>query len=181
MSGVTISAGNVQLDGIIKDTNGGTLVNFGVASPAANFVAVLNSVSGSPAAIQSQGSDTNVDLKLYCQGTGHIQNGAGTFSSVTTDTDGATVTFDLSASNIHQVTLGGNRTLALSNAKAGQVFTLRLIQDATGSRTVTWFSGIKWPNNIVPTLTTTASKTDTFIFLCTSTGNFDGYTLGQNL
>lgn len=95
--------------------------------------------------------------------------------------DGATVTFDLSVANIHTVTLGGNRTLALSNATTGQCFVLRLLQDGTGSRTVTWFTTIKWAGGSAPTLTTTASKADTFGFICTSSNNYDGYVIGQNI
>jgi hypothetical protein len=100
---------------------------------------------------------------------------------IITDTDGATVTFDLSLRGIHTVTLGGNRTLAISNATVGQTFILRLSQDATGSRTVTWFSTIKWAGGSAPTLTTTASKADTFGFIVTSAGNYDGYIIGLNV
>jgi len=77
--------------------------------------------------------------------------------------------------------LGGNRTLALSNSAAGKVFILRLLQDGTGSRTVTWFGTIKWAGGSAPTLTTTASKADTFGFICTSTDNYDAYIVGQNI
>ena len=69
-----------------------------------------------------------------------VKNG---IKNITVATDGATVTFNLSTSNVQQVTLAGNRTLAISNEVAGQVFIIKLIQDATGSRTVTWFSTIK--------------------------------------
>jgi len=105
----------------------------------------------------------------------------GSVQGLTTDVDGSTITFDLSASNIHTVVLGGNRTLALSNDVAGQAFILRLVQDGTGSRTVTWFTTIKWANGIIPTLTTTINKTDVFSFLCTSSSNYDGFVVGQNL
>lgn len=105
----------------------------------------------------------------------------GSIQGVTTATDGSTVTFNLSNSNIQTVTLEGNRTLALSNASTGQCFILRLVQDGTGSRTVTWFSTIKWPYGTTPTLTTTASKTDVFGFICTGTDTYDGFILGQSL
>lgn len=98
-----------------------------------------------------------------------------------TATDGATVTFDLSAGAIQGVTLGGNRTLALSNATVGQAFIINLTQDGTGSRTVTWFSTIRWVDGVAPTLTTTASKRDTFGFICTGSGTYDGYIVGQNI
>jgi hypothetical protein len=100
--------------------------------------------------------------------------------ALTSNSDGATVTFDLSTS-LHTVTLGGNRTLAVSNETVGQTFIIRLVQDATGSRTVTWFTTIKWAGGSAPTLTTTASKTDVFGFICTSAGNYDGFVIGQNL
>jgi hypothetical protein len=104
-----------------------------------------------------------------------------TIQTLVTDSDGATITFDLSAGNIHQVTLGGNRTLALSNAATGKAFVIRLIQDGTGTRTVTWFTTIKWPFGVTPTLTTTIGKTDVFGFICTGAGTYDGFVLGQSL
>ncbi len=110
--------------------------------------------------------------------------GLAGYSPGNTATDGATVTFDLDLDNIHYVTLGGNRTLAVSNVDVGQRFAVRLKQDATGSRTVTWWSNISWPGGTTPTLTTTASKSDWFGFICTgsSGGNptFDAFVLGQN-
>lgn len=112
--------------------------------------------------------------------------GIKTFNAATkpylyTDTDGSTITFNLNTANIHTVTLAGDRTLALSNASTGQVFIIRLVQDGSGSRTVTWFSTIKWSGGITPTLTTTASRVDVFGFICTGSGTYDGFIVGQNL
>lgn len=100
-----------------------------------------------------------------------------------TATDGATVTFNLAsgAYRKHKVVLGGNRTLAISNALVGQAFIIDLVQDATGSRTVTWFSTIKWAGGSAPTLTTDANAIDTFGFICTSSGNYQGYVIGQDV
>lgn len=55
-------------------------------------------------------------------------------------TDGATVDIDHSLNSKFVVTLGGNRTLTLSNPVTGKLILLDIIQDGTGSRTVTWFS-----------------------------------------
>ena len=90
-------------------------------------------------------------------------------------TYGSTTTFDLSQSNNQQVTLAGNPTLTLSNVTVGQRFTLNLIQDGTGSRTVTWFSGITWAGGSAPTLQTAAGAIDTISFWCVSTGVYQGY------
>ncbi|MDC0297092.1 hypothetical protein OAK92_00820 [Crocinitomicaceae bacterium] len=102
-------------------------------------------------------------------------------SSVETNSDGATITFDLNESNLHEVTLGGGRTLAISNETVGQRFIVKLIQDGTGSRTVTWFSTIKWPGGLEPTLTETAGKADYFSFVVTGTDTYDGFVIGYNL
>ena len=89
--------------------------------------------------------------------------------------------------------MGGNRTLAITNVSYGQKFTTRLTQDATGSRTVTWFKDIHWAGGTAPTLTTTAHKTDVFGFIATAasgdpddgcvacSGDFDGFVIGQNI
>lgn len=101
------------------------------------------------------------------------------YSDVNAATDGATITFDCNLSNKHTVTLGGNRTLAVSNVAVGQPFLVVLSQDSTGSRTVTWWSGIRWPGGVVPTLSTVASKADVFGFLPIAAGSYLGFILGQ--
>lgn len=95
------------------------------------------------------------------------------YQNYVTATDGAIVTFDLSTSNIQEVTLGGNRTLTVTNPVVGQPFMVRLIQDGVGSRTATWWTDIKWTGGSAPTLTTTADAVDVFGFVCTY---FDGLT-----
>lgn len=107
-------------------------------------------------------------------------NLASHYGAITADVDATTITFDLAASDKHKVTLGGNRTLALANAQVGQTFVIVLVQDATGSRTVTWFAGIKWAGGTAPTPTTTPNKTDIFTFICYSAGNYYGFISGQN-
>lgn len=54
-------------------------------------------------------------------------------------TDGATIDLDLASTpgNFFSVTLGGNRTLNVTNIVAGQIIWLRVTQDGTGSRTLT--------------------------------------------
>jgi len=81
-------------------------------------------------------------------------------------TDGSTVAWDVSASPIAKLTLGGNRTLsAPTNAVgSGQYISLLLIQDGTGSRTLTWNAAYEFTADEAPTLTTTASKGDLFTF-----------------
>ena len=81
-------------------------------------------------------------------------------------TDGSTVAWDVSASPIAKLTLGGNRTIsAPTNAVgSGQYISLLVIQDGTGSRTLTWNAVYEFTADTAPTLTTTASKGDLFTF-----------------
>ncbi len=103
------------------------------------------------------------------------------YSPVATAVDGATVTFDLSQGKEQLVVLGGSRTLALSNEPATGNFTILLKQPASGGPyTVTWWSGIKWASGVTPTLTTTASKYDVFVFIKLGSGSYLGTVAGQN-
>jgi hypothetical protein len=99
-----------------------------------------------------------------------------------TAADGSTITFDMNNSRHQLVTLGGNRNLAVSNVVTGSTFIIHLKQDATGNRTVTWWSGISWAEGgTPPTLTSGANKTDSFRLICTSASNYMGYVMGQNI
>lgn len=87
-----------------------------------------------------------------------------------------TATLDLSLSNQHDITMpAGNITIALSNVTNNQIFLVSITQDGTGSRTVTWFSTIRWAGGSTPTLTTTANKRDMFGFKRTGANTYDGF------
>ena len=65
--------------------------------------------------------------------------------------------------NAFIIDLRANTTLVIApTADAFGVLslTLVLVQDATGSRTVTWPASVDWGTTGAPTLTTTASKAD---------------------
>ena len=83
----------------------------------------------------------------------------------TTLTDGATINWDMSTQSVCKVTLGGNRTLAApTNGSTGQFASILVIQDGTGSRTLTWNAVYEFASDTAPTLTTTASLGDLFTF-----------------
>lgn len=89
-------------------------------------------------------------------------------------TDATTILVDASLGNLYRVTLGGNRTMgAPSNATDGQELLFEILQDATGSRTITWTSGAGGYafDAPTPTLTTTANARDFIRFVYNSTAN----------
>lgn len=80
-------------------------------------------------------------------------------------TDQATVTWDASTEDVCKLTLGGNRTLAApTNSTTGQFISILVIQDGTGSRTITWNAVYEFASDTAPTLTTTANLGDVFVF-----------------
>ena len=85
--------------------------------------------------------------------------------SETTLTDGSSITWNAETQDVAKVTLGGNRTIgAASSATTGQFISLLVIQDGTGSRTLTWNAAYEFAADTAPTLTTTAAKGDLFVF-----------------
>lgn len=72
---------------------------------------------------------------------------------------GAAKTIALSAQQSQRVTLTANTTLTLNSIPFVGHFHLKLIQDATGSRTVAWsgFNATECPGNVFPTISTVAN------------------------
>ena len=90
--------------------------------------------------------------------------------TITTLTDGATITPDFAASNNYTVTLGGNRTIANpTNLTAGQSGSIFIVQDGTGSRTASFGSYWDFAGGTAPTLTTNASAVDRVDYIVRST------------
>jgi len=82
-------------------------------------------------------------------------------------TDQATIVWDVIASPVAFVTLGGNRTMAApsgTGTAAGQFISLLVKQDGTGSRTITWNAAYSFPSGTAPTLTTSTNLGDLFSF-----------------
>ena len=80
-------------------------------------------------------------------------------------TDGANIAWDVQSAPVAKVTLGGNRILnAPSNSVAGQFISLLVIQDGTGTRTLTWNAVFEFTADTAPTLTATANYGDVFTF-----------------
>lgn len=89
---------------------------------------------------------------------------------VQTLSDGANIAWDLNLGGQAVVTLGGNRTLDNpTNLVAGAIYTLRVIQDGTGTRLLTFDTAYLWPKDVPPTLSATAGATDVLVFLCDGT------------
>ena len=88
---------------------------------------------------------------------------------ITTLTSGSPVTPDFAASNNFTLTLGENLTIANpTNLVAGQSGSIFLVQDGTGSRTITWESYWDWAGGTPPTLSTAAGSVDRLDYIVRS-------------
>jgi hypothetical protein len=102
------------------------------------------------------------------------------YFGTSTLTDGATISWAVGAAQVAQVTLAGNRTFGAPTGMVnGGFYALNVIQDATGSRTVTWNALFKWASGTAPTLSTAASAKDFFTFRSDGTNLYEvGRSLG---
>lgn len=81
--------------------------------------------------------------------------------TIQTLTDGAMVNWNVDNGEVADLTLGGNRTLALPTGGAdGEFYVLRVRQDSTGSRTLTLAAAIRTSFADAPTLSTAPNAID---------------------
>jgi FlaG/FlaF family flagellin (archaellin) len=84
--------------------------------------------------------------------------------------DQANIDWDLTLGGAAQVTLGGDRTLnAPTNMVNGARYRLKVIQDGTGTRLLTWNAIYRFPGGVDPCLTAAINCIDILIFDCDGT------------
>ena len=105
-------------------------------------------------------------------------NAGTTYSAFASATTALT---NVTNSAVNIITLGRNTTIGLPNAALGSQFTLLLIQDGTGSRTVSWSSNVAFSGGTAPTITPAANRTDVLRFINVNGTNWIGYIDAQNL
>lgn len=96
-------------------------------------------------------------------------------TAITVSSSAATA--DWTNSHIQRITLSDSATLSFSAPTRRSFLQLRVIQDATGSRTITWPASVKWAGGTAPTLTTTANAIDLIRFYYDGT-NYYGEVVG---
>jgi hypothetical protein len=90
-------------------------------------------------------------------------------------TDAATIAVDMSTFINAVVTLGGNRALGNpTNEKVGQSGVIRIVQDATGSRTLTYGTDWEFAGGVAPVLSTAANAQDLLFYYVIATDRIFG-------
>jgi len=94
---------------------------------------------------------------------------------ITTLTSATTVTPDFAASNNFTLTLGASLTIANpTNLVVGQSGSIFLIQDGTGSRTISWGSYFDWAGGSAPDISSTAGYVDRLDYIVRTTTSIHG-------
>ena len=168
---VTISDGAIDFDVASHDTSNGLKLGGTLVTSTAAELNILDGVTST--ATELNYSDlatlgTSAASKVLSANANNLTIISGAvLCTEDTLTDQATIAWDVIASPVAKVTLGANRTLAApsgTSPAAGQFVALTVIQDGTGSRTLTWNATYEFKDDTAPTLTTTAAKGDLFIF-----------------
>ena len=136
-----------------KKVTGAQILSYIHANTTADDVGALESAD---IGVSVQGYDADTAKTDVAQSFAAAQR--GTVSGLT---DGATITPNFQTSCNFTVTLGGNRTMANPSAMTvGQSGSIFIVQDGTGSRTLSWGSYWDFIQGSAPVLTTTASAID---------------------
>ena len=161
--GILTVAGEVQMTTLdiggtnVTSTAAELNILDGVTSTAAEINYSDLATLGTTAASKVFTADANGLTKV----SGAVLNTEDTLS------DGANIAWNVINSPVAKVTLAGNRNLSApsgSTPAAGQFVSLLVIQDGTGSRTLTFNAVYEFKDDTAPTLTTTAAKGDIFVF-----------------
>ena len=171
---IDLSSGDLTLDvagDITLDAGGGDWI---FAVGGTNIVKMINSssdiifkpqVDGKDIIFQQYDGSSVLEINDGTGGQGFAKFTAAAFNPEVALTDAATVTWDSLSQPVAKVTLAGNRTLGLpADSQTGAFISILLIQDGTGSRTVTFNAAYEFTGDVAPTLTTTANKGDLFVF-----------------
>lgn len=150
----------------LRDSLSNTVINW--SSAASGLDLVTNKIINVADPITPQGAAT----KNYVDG----KVGAA-IAEFDAGNSGTALTINFSNSTAQKVTLTGNCTFTFSNPANGQTYLLKLVQDATGSRTATWPAAVKWSGS-APILSTAAAKIDLISFYYDGTNYFGTYSLG---
>jgi hypothetical protein len=121
-------------------------------------------------------TETDATLVLAPDGAGGVEfraeaGGGGTLSETPqTLTDQAYIDWDLALGGAAEVTLAGDRTMnAPTHMVDGSRPRLKVIQDGTGTRLITWDAVYRFPAGVDPCLSAAPNNIDILIFDCDGT------------
>ena len=171
----------VDTDGSVYSTNASGL-GLGTAASADIGVCATNIADVSLSDlryVRTSATSTIIASDLHIkQGSLIVGTSSRAYNPILTLTDAASITSDFAKGNNFLVTIGGDRTLAApSNAVAGQSGSIYIIQDGSGSRTLSYNTVWQFVSATVPTLSTGAGDVDMLVYMTRSASTIDAVLL----
>lgn len=146
-------------NGVAYASNTGT-VNTGTANKLAYYVSNGSAVSPTL---------TNLTYDGTTLRTGILAANVG-YSPTLTLTYGATINWNTANGQTARITLTGNADMATPTGLLdGGFYTLMVVQDGTGNRTLSWSNNFKWIGGSSPDLSTASGAVDFFTFFSDGT------------
>lgn len=138
------------------------LANYASATDINTAVSSLNADNINTGELNDARLSNNIPLlDALAAFTANLSVGGQAWSALNTLTDAANIATDCNAGNVHTITLGGNRTLDNpTNVEPGATYCWIVVQDGSGSRTLSFGANFKFTDGSVPTLSTGPAAVD---------------------
>jgi hypothetical protein len=167
-------------------------MSFGSGGGSSSIAGSSDVTLSSPATDDFLGYDSTTSKwqNKGLSGKAALVNNGGLESVSTNYSASGNVTLDLANGNVFRLTLSGDVTLSFTGATNNRVcaFTLHVKQANAGDFTVTWPSAVIWPGGNAPTVTSTPSAYDVYVFETITgdgsdggAGTWMGFIAGQDL
>ena len=181
VSGGTITGTQVDItaqgDLRLQDTTGGEYIGFQAAGTTTTYTITMPATA---AASDGQALTTTTAGVGSWSTVGDASLGSAQEWTAQQNFNNTALTFDatqdwaLTANQVATLTLTANTTFdAPTQMVDGSFYSLIIIQDGTGSRTASWNTVFKWAAAVAPTLTTTASAKDIFVWRSDGTNMYE--------
>ena len=166
--------GSVILDGLTITnytiSTGGALFVLDAGSSNIKMTDFLDMDSNKITGLATPTASTDATTKLY------VDKAALTYDPITFTSGQPTTALYRNTAAYYKITLQHNGTIsAFNNFSTGQTIVLLVVQDATGSRTLTFTPTIKWEGGSFPGLSTGANKRDIITIFHSGEADIDAY------
>ena len=149
----------------IVATSAALATSIGTRLPLAGGT-ITGTVSAQSVYVSALGANTSATLGK------RIRVDGAAIADIVSLTDGANISVDFNSGQNFAVQLAGNRTIDNpTNCVPGQTGSIFVIQDGTGSRTLSFGTNYKFPGGTAPTLSTGASAADRIDYITFTSTN----------